>query len=65
MAHGHIVLAQVRQLIPRAPIEAWDKVPGTGRPSRVLSRWSQFGALVFAQLPGDRLRRGSTPKASG
>jgi Domain of unknown function (DUF4372)/Transposase DDE domain len=52
MAHGHIVLAQVRQLIPRAPIEAWDTVHGTRRPRRVLSRWSPFGALAFAQLAG-------------
>jgi hypothetical protein len=52
MAHGNTVLAQVLQLIPRSPIEALDKVHGTGRSSRVLSRWSQFGALVFAQLAG-------------
>lgn len=52
MAHGHTVLAQVLQLIPRAQIEALDQVHGTGRASRVLSRWSQFGALVFAQLAG-------------
>jgi hypothetical protein len=57
MAHGHIGLAQVLQLIPRAPIEAWDKGHGTGRPSRVLSRWSQCGALVFAQLAGRHRRR--------
>jgi putative transposase len=52
MAHGNTVLAQVLKLIPRSPIEALDKVHGTGRPGRVLSRWSQFGALVFAQLAG-------------
>jgi hypothetical protein len=52
MARGNIVLAQVLQLIPRSQLEALDKVHGTGRPSRVLSRWSQFGALVFAQLAG-------------
>ena len=52
MSRGNIVLAQVLQLIPRSQIEALDKVHGTGRPSRVLSRWSQFGALVFAQLAG-------------
>jgi Transposase DDE domain/Domain of unknown function (DUF4372) len=50
MAHGNTVLAQVLQLIPRSQIEALDQIHGTGRPSRVLSRWSQFGALVFAQL---------------
>jgi hypothetical protein len=52
MSRGNIVLAQGLQLIPRSQIEALDKVHGTGRPSRVLSRWSQFGALVFAQLAG-------------
>src|ERR687895_1861248 len=52
MAHGNTVLAQVLKLIPRSQIEALDKVHGTGRPSRALSRWSQFGALVFAQLAG-------------
>ena len=52
MSRGNIVLAQVLQLIPRSQIEALDKVHGTGRPSRVLSRWSRFGALVFAQLAG-------------
>jgi len=39
-------------MIPRPSIEALDKAHGTGRPSRVLSRWCQFGALVFAQLAG-------------
>jgi putative transposase len=52
MAHGNTVLAQVLKLIPRSQIEALDKVHGSGRPSRVLSRWSQIGALVFAQLAG-------------
>jgi Domain of unknown function (DUF4372) len=52
MAHGHTVLAQVLQLILRSPIEAWDTVHGTGRPSRVLSRRSPFGSLVFIQLAG-------------
>ena len=57
MAHGHTVLAQGLKLSPRAPIEAWDKVHGTGRPRRGLSRGSPFGALVLAQLAGrHRLR---------
>ena len=38
--------------MPRAHFESLDKAPRTGRPSRVLSRWSQFGALVFAQWAG-------------
>jgi Transposase DDE domain/Domain of unknown function (DUF4372) len=52
MAHGNTILAQVLKLIPKAQINSLDKEYGTGRPSRVLSRWSQLGALVFAQLAG-------------
>jgi putative transposase len=52
MAHSTTILAQVLKLVSRSQIEALDKVYGTGRPSRGLSRWSQFGALVFAQLAG-------------
>jgi hypothetical protein len=52
MAHGNTILAQVLKLISRPQIELLEPVHGTGRPSRVLSRWSQFGALVFAQLAG-------------
>jgi Transposase DDE domain/Domain of unknown function (DUF4372) len=37
---------------PRSYIESLDNEPGTGRRSRVLSRWSQFGAMVFAQVAG-------------
>ena len=52
MSHGTIILGQVLKLMPRAHVESLDKTYSTGRPSRVLSRWSQFGALVFAQLAG-------------
>jgi hypothetical protein len=52
MAHGHTILAQVLKMTPRSHIESLDKEHGTGRQSRVLSRWSQFGALLFAQLAG-------------
>ncbi len=52
MTHGTIILGQVLKMIPRSHIESLDNAYGTGRPSRVLSRWSQFGALVFAQLAG-------------
>lgn len=52
MIHGTLILGQVLKLVPRAHIESLDKTYSTGRPSRVLSRWSQFGALVFAQLAG-------------
>jgi hypothetical protein len=50
--HSTSILGQVLKLMPRAHIESLDKTYSTGRPSRVLSRWSQFGALVFAQLAG-------------
>lgn len=52
MAHRHTILAHVLTMVPRPHIESVDHEYGTGRPSRVLSRWSQFGALVFAQLAG-------------
>ena len=52
MTHGTIILGQVLNLMPRAHLESLDKTSSTGRPSRVLSRWSQFGALVFAPLAG-------------
>jgi hypothetical protein len=50
--HSTSILGQVLKLMPRAHIESLDKTYSTGRPSRVLSRWSQVGALVFAQLAG-------------
>lgn len=52
MIHGTPMLGQGLKLIPRAHLESLDKTYSTGRPSRVLSRWSQFGALVFAPLAG-------------
>jgi hypothetical protein len=52
MAHGHTLLAQVLKLISRPPIDVLEHVHGTRRPSRRLSRWRQFGALVCAQLAG-------------
>ena len=52
MAHSTTILGQVLKLMARSHIEALDKVHGTGRPHRGLSRWSQVGVLVFAQLAG-------------
>jgi hypothetical protein len=52
MAHRTTILGQVLKLMSRSHIEALDKVHGTGHPRRGLSRWSQFGALVFAPLAG-------------
>ena len=52
MTNGTIILGQVLKLMPRSYVESLDKTSSTGRPSRVLSRWSPFGALVFAQLAG-------------
>jgi hypothetical protein len=52
VTHGTIILGQVLKLMPRAHIESLEKTSSTGRPSRVLSRWSQWGALVFAPLAG-------------
>jgi hypothetical protein len=52
VAHGNSILAQVVEMVPQPQIESLDHAYGTGRPSRALSRWSQFGALVFAQGAG-------------
>jgi Transposase DDE domain/Domain of unknown function (DUF4372) len=57
--HGPTILGQVFKMMPRAQIESLDHEYGTGRPGRVLSRWSQFGALVFAQLAGRQSLRDS------
>jgi hypothetical protein len=63
--HGTPMLGHVLKLRPRAHIESLDNTSSTGRPSRVLSRWSQFGALVFAQWAGrHRLRDVVTAMAS-
>jgi Transposase DDE domain len=57
MAHRNTILAQVLTLSSRPPSAWLEPVHGTGRPSRVLSRWSQFGALGCAPLAGrHRLR---------
>ena len=51
--------------MPRSHVEALDKTYRTGRPSRGLSRWSPFGALVCAQRAGRHSRRdGVTSMAS-
>lgn len=52
MAHGTTMLAQGLPLIPRPHLQSLDNMHGPGRPSRILSRWRPFGALVFAQLAG-------------
>jgi hypothetical protein len=54
VTRGTSILGQVLQMMPRAQIESLDNASGTGRPSRVLSRWSPFGTLVFAQLAGSQ-----------
>jgi Domain of unknown function (DUF4372)/Transposase DDE domain len=50
--HGTTILGQVLKMMPSSQIALLAHEYGTGRPSRVLSRWSQFGAWVFAQLAG-------------
>ena len=62
---GPASLARCSKLRPRAAIESLDHAYGTGCRSRVLSRWSSFGPLVFAQLAGrHRLRDVVTTMAS-
>lgn len=65
MVHGHTILAQGLKVISRPPIALLEPAHGTGRPSRRLSRWRQFGALVLAQLAGrHRLREVGSSLAS-
>jgi putative transposase len=52
LAHRTTVLAQILQFVPRHEFEALAKRHHTGRSFRVASRWSQFTALVAAQLSG-------------
>ena len=55
--HGTIILGHVLTLMPRLHGGSWDQTSSTGRPSRGLSRWSPFGALVFAQRAGRHSQR--------
>ncbi len=52
MAHNNTVLSQLLNLIPRHEFESLAKQHHSGRRFRRASRWSQFGALVTAQLSG-------------
>jgi Domain of unknown function (DUF4372)/Transposase DDE domain len=52
VSHGTISLGHVLKLMPRAQVASWDQIHRTGRPSRVLRRWSPCGALVCAQVAG-------------
>jgi hypothetical protein len=52
VTHGTLLRGHVCKLMPRAHLASLDKPSSPGRPSRVLSRWSQFGALVFAPWAG-------------
>lgn len=52
MAHSNTILAQILKLVPRHEFETLAKTHHRGRSFRTASRWSQFGALVLAQLSG-------------
>jgi len=52
VAHASTILSQLLQLVPRHEFEALAKRHHSGRRFRRASRWSQFGALVTAQLAG-------------
>lgn len=65
MPPRNTILGQAFTMMPRVHIASLDHESGTGRPSRVCSRWRQFGTLVFAQWAGrHRWRDVVTPMAA-
>lgn len=52
MAHNNTVFSQLLKLIPRHEFETLAKAHHSGRSFRTASRWSQFTALMLAQLSG-------------
>ncbi len=57
MSYSNTILHQVLSLIPRSEFEALARKHGTGRCSRVFSRWNQFACLLFIHLAGRRSMR--------
>ena len=51
-SHGYRILAQVLTLIPRPDMQSLDNAYGADRARQAPSRWSQFDALICAQLTG-------------
>ena len=51
-SHGYRILAQVLILIPRPDMQSLDNAYGADRARQAPSRWSQFDALICAQLTG-------------
>ena len=52
MAHCNTILSQILKLVPRHEFETLANAHHTGRAFRSASRWSQFVALMMAQLSG-------------
>jgi hypothetical protein len=52
MAHCNTILNQILKIIPRHEFESLANKHHSGRKFRKSSRWSQFTAIVLAQLTG-------------
>jgi len=52
MGHNNTVFSQLLKLVPRHEFESLSKAHHSGRSFRTASRWSQFTALMMAQLSG-------------
>jgi len=52
MAHHNTLFSQILKLVPRHEFESLAKQHHSGRKFRSASRWSQFVALMMAQLSG-------------
>ena len=52
MAHCNTILNQILKIIPRHEFESLANKHHSGRKFRTTSRWSQFTAIVLAQLTG-------------
>ena len=52
MSHCNTILKQILNIIPRHEFESLSSKYHSGRKFRTTSRWSQFSAIVLAQLTG-------------
>ena len=58
MAHHNTILSQIVALFPRHEFEALAKEHHVGQKFRSFNRWSQFLAMMVAQLSGRKSLRG-------
>ena len=57
MAYSNTILNQLTALFPRHEFESLAKAHHTGQKFRSLNRWSQFLAMITAQLSGRKSLR--------